>query len=211
MEDVLRRKLHPHEYLGGSSGLASSTQVIKQADVVLGLCLCGDGHSREVKTASWDYYEPRTEHGSSLSAAAYGLAAAEIGRTAEAYRYFMKATTADLNGGTKNQVGTLYIGGTHPAASGGAWMAAVFGLCGIRVTGRTITIDPRLPERWTAVSLSLVVSGREVLISVSRERVRVRSGSASATEITIKAGGRTCVLPESGELSIPLPAPGGRV
>jgi len=202
--EVLRRKLHPHEYLGGANGLASSTQVIKQADVILGLCLCRDGHSLEVKTANWEYYEPRTEHGSSLSASAYSLAAAEIGRTGEAYRYFMKAATTDLNGGTKNHVGTLYIGGTHPAASGGAWMAVVFGLCGIRVAGRTLSIYPRMPDHWTAVSVPLVVCGREVRITVSREQVHVQSGSPSATEITIEAGGRVHVLAEDGELSIPL-------
>jgi trehalose/maltose hydrolase-like predicted phosphorylase len=214
VEEVLRRKLHPHEYLGGANGLASSTQVIKQADLILGLSLCPDGHSHEVKTANWEYYEPRTEHGSSLSASAYALAAAEIGRTGEAYRYFMKAATADLNGGTKNHVGTLYIGGTHPAASGGAWMAVVFGLCGIRVAGRTISIDPRMPDHWTTVSVPLVVSGRELVVTVSREQVRVRSGipspalypAAASDEIEIRAGGRICALPENGELSIPLPA-----
>jgi nigerose phosphorylase len=218
VEEVLRRKLHPHEYLGGANGLASSTQVIKQADVILGLALCPDAHSPEVKTANWEYYEPRTEHGSSLSASAYALAAAEIGRTAEAYRYFMKAATADLDGGTKSHVGTLYIGGTHPAASGGAWMAVVFGLCGIRVAGRAVSIDPRLPDHWASVSVPLVVSGRELIVTVSRRHVRVQSRSAPQTrppsrmcapaasdEIAIKAGGRTCVLAENGELSIPLP------
>lgn len=209
--EVLRRKLHPHEYLGGANGLASSTQVIKQADVILGLSLCGEGHSREVKTANWEYYEPRTEHGSSLSASAYALAAAEIGRTEEAYRYFMKAATADLNGGTKNHVGTLYIGGTHPAASGGAWMAVVFGLCGIHVAGRTVSIDPRIPDHWAEVTVPLVVSGRELRITISRELVRVQAGSPPAIEIEIKVGGRTRLLPENGELSFPLRAPGSRV
>lgn len=210
VEEVLRRKLHPHEYLGGANGLASSTQVIKQADVILGLSLCGEGYSREVKTANWEYYEPRTEHGSSLSASAYALAAAEIGRTGEAYRYFMKAATADLYGGTKNHVGTLYIGGTHPAASGGAWMAVVFGLCGIHVTGRTVSIDPRMPDHWVEVTVPLVVRGRELFVTISHEQVRVQSGSPSSKEIEIRAGGRICLLPENGALSMPLPVPGNR-
>lgn len=210
VEEVLGRKIHPHEYLGGANGLASSTLVIKQADVVLGLSLCGEGLSREVKAANWEYYEPRTEHGSSLSASAYSLAAAEIRRTAEAYRYFMKAATADLNGGTKNHVGTLYIGGTHPAASGGAWMAVVFGLCGIHVSGRTVSIDPRMPDPWTQVTVPLVVRGTGLLVTISREQVRVQSRSPSANEIEIRVGGRICLLPEKGALSMPLAVPGNR-
>ncbi|HYW83419.1 MAG TPA: glycosyl hydrolase family 65 protein, partial [Spirochaetia bacterium] len=120
------------------------------------------------------------------------------------YRYFMKAATADLNGGTRNRVGTLYIGGTHPAASGGAWMAVVFGLCGIRVSGCTISIDPRLPDHWDSVTVPLVASGRELVITVSRGHVRVQSGCGSLTKITIMARGSVCVLPENGELSLML-------
>ena len=68
--------------------------------------------------------EPRTEHGSSLSACSYSLIAAQIGKVDWAYRYFLKTATIDLTGEGKQYVGTLYIGGTHPAANGGAWMAA---------------------------------------------------------------------------------------
>src|SRR5208337_4769052 len=118
---------------GGGNGVAVTTQIIKQADVVLGLALLGDEVSPEVKAANWDYYEPRTEHGSSLSACAYSIVAAETGRGDRAYDYFMKTATTDMGASHKSFVGTLYIGGTHPAASGGAWMAAVLGLCGIRV------------------------------------------------------------------------------
>ncbi|HTP58817.1 MAG TPA: glycoside hydrolase family 65 protein, partial [Spirochaetia bacterium] len=84
--DTLReRKLHPHEYLGGGSGIATQTQVIKQADVVLASLLLDFPH--DVKEANWRYYEPRTEHGSSLSSCAYGIVGAEIGETARAYDY----------------------------------------------------------------------------------------------------------------------------
>ena len=32
--------------------------------------------SKEIKRANWEFYEPYTEHGSSLSACAYGIVAA---------------------------------------------------------------------------------------------------------------------------------------
>lgn len=84
---LLQRKLNPHEYLGGGNGLATSTQIIKQVDVVLMLYLFGDDYSCQTKAANWEYYEPRTEHDSSLSACSYSLVAAQIGKVAWAYKY----------------------------------------------------------------------------------------------------------------------------
>ena len=136
---------NPHEYLGGGNGLATTTQIIKQADVVLTLFLFNERYPLETKLANWEFYEPRTEHGSSLSACSYSLIAAQIGKVDWAYKYFMKTATIDLTGEGKQYVGTLYIGGTHPAGNGGAWMSAVFGLCGIQAAGETLAIQPHLP------------------------------------------------------------------
>src|SRR3990172_618250 len=66
LQDLLGRKLHPHEYLGGGNGLATTTQIIKQADVILALYLLGEKYPQTTKAANWEYYEPRTEHGSTL-------------------------------------------------------------------------------------------------------------------------------------------------
>ena len=135
--ELTKRRLHPNEYLGGGDGLARWTQVIKQADVVLALALFRDRFPLSVKKANWEYYEERTEHGSSLSACSYSIVASELGRTDAAYRYLMQSATIDLDGAGKQYVGDLYIGGTHPAAQGGAWQSVIFGLCGILPTGST--------------------------------------------------------------------------
>jgi len=152
---VLRTRLkHPHEYWGCGDGVARWTQVIKQADVVLAQALYPDDHAARVRAASWDYYEPRTEHGSSLSACAYAIAAARLGRVEVAHRYFLKTATVDLTGDSKQFVGDLYIGGTHPAANGGAWMTVVQGFLGLSV-GDTVAVDPHLPPGWTKVALAV--------------------------------------------------------
>ena len=44
-----------------------------------------------------------------------------------AYPMFMKSAKADLVKGGKEWAGLIYIGGTHPASAGGAWIAAVKG------------------------------------------------------------------------------------
>lgn len=173
--DLLLRKLHPHEYLGGGNGLATTTQVIKQADVILMMYLFSDRYSQPVKAANWSYYEPRTEHGSSLSACAYALIAAQIGKIDWAYKYFMKAASIDLLGEGKQYVGTLYIGGTHPAANGGAWMASVLGLCGIRCSGDVLTASPQLPKHWTEVTVRLTFRGQKTVVRLTQDETVVQT------------------------------------
>ncbi len=67
-EELKKRIIHPDEYMGAGQGIAVHTQIIKQADVIMMMNIFKDRFSREIKKANWEYYEPRTEHGSSLSA-----------------------------------------------------------------------------------------------------------------------------------------------
>jgi trehalose/maltose hydrolase-like predicted phosphorylase len=186
LADLLKRKQHPHEYLGGGCGLATTTRIIKQADVILAMFLFSDRYAKEVKAANWEYYEPRTEHGSSLSACSYSLIAAQIGKIDWAYQYFMKTATIDLTGEGKQYVGTLYIGGTHPAGNGGAWIAAVIGLCGIHCSGDAIVIDPRLPEHWQEVTVPLTYQGQKLSIHLTHKRITVRAVTPLTRQIEIK-------------------------
>ena len=102
LETLLKRKLHPHEYLGGGNGLATTTQIIKQADVVLTLYLFDEMIYLARQNPKWEYYEARTEHGSSLSACSYSLIASQIGKMDWAYKYFMKTATIDLTAMARN-------------------------------------------------------------------------------------------------------------
>jgi nigerose phosphorylase len=204
LNDLLARKLHPHEYLGGGNGIATTTQIIKQADVILGLFLFQSHYSTEIRRANWEFYEPRTEHGSSLSACSYSLIAAQIGKIDWAYDYFMMTASIDLTGDSKQYVGPLYIGGTHPAANGGAWMSAVIGLCGIDCADETIAINPQLPKHWKSVSLPLAVRGTELRLTLTNHRVTVQATTPSSGTITVRSGGQAHVLPQTGILTIAL-------
>lgn len=128
VDEVRSRLRHPNEYWGGSGGVATATRVIKQADVIMLFNLYPDLFPEEIRRANYDFYLPYTEHGSSLSRCSYAIAACGIGRREEAYGAFLESAEIDLKGGGKQWAGEVYIGGTHPAASGGAWIAAVCGL-----------------------------------------------------------------------------------
>jgi nigerose phosphorylase len=203
---LLQRKLHPDEYLGGGSGLATQTQVIKQADVVLAAWLFDGSFSPAVSEANWRYYEPRTEHGSSLSACAYGIVGARIGEISRAYDYFMETATVDLAGTSRRYVGTLYIDGTHSAANAAAWDIVVAGFCGLHVDEAGISLHPRLPAHWEEVIVPIAFRGWRLVIAVRRDAVVVRSGGgAEAPVIVIEAGGRRHTF-RGKDILIPLPA-----
>lgn len=187
MEDVVpadlkKRELKENEYWG-CHGLASTTRVLKQADIIMMLNVFRNEYSTEVKKANWEFYEPYTEHGSSLSACAYAIVAANIGLADWAYKYFMKTATVDLTGSTRQYLGSLYIGGTHPAANGGSWSTAIFGFAGISFTDDVLDISPNLPKNWKAMSFKLCWQGESLDIKIQGRNVAVKG--IENTRITV--------------------------
>jgi nigerose phosphorylase len=174
LEELKSRIINPNEYLGGGNGLAANTKILKQADTVLMLNLFKDKYPYEVKKANWEYYEPRTEHGSSLSPCVYALLATDIGNPEWGYKYFLKTATIDLTGESKQYAGTIYIGGTHPAANGGAWMSAVLGFGGIGFDDEHITINPKLPSKWESLEFNLVFRGQRIGISMDKSTIIIQ-------------------------------------
>lgn len=166
LETLRQRVLNPNEYWGGGNGIATTTRILKQADVVLMLNLFKEEFSQEIIRENWAYYERRTEHGSSLSACAYAMVAAHIGKPDWAYDYFMKTATVDLTGKSKQYVGTLYIGGTHPAANGGAWLSAIFGFAGLTFDENGPCLNPSLPKHWKHMAFRVQWRGRRYMIEI---------------------------------------------
>lgn len=168
--EVKSRLLHPKEYWGGAYGVATHTQVIKQADVVTFLTLFHKDYNKETLWKNWEYYEPRTEHGSSLSACMYALLACKCDEADKAYSYFMKSATSDLNGSGKEWAGLIYIGGTHPAAAGGAYMTAIQGFGGISIENGKIISEPKLPSHWSRLKFSIVHHNELYHIEIQRDK-----------------------------------------
>ncbi|MGG6312550.1 glycoside hydrolase family 65 protein [Paenibacillus macerans] len=208
LANLKARVLNPHEYLGGGSGLATTTQILKQADVVLMLHLFKDGYETAVKQANWAYYEPRTEHGSSLSACIYALVAADTGSPDWGYRYFMRTATVDLTGDSKQYVGDLYIGGTHPAANGGAWMAAVLGFAGLRYDGDKTALKPALPSAWQAIEFPVRLRSGAYRIRVSRDGVGITAQAGNTEPMRFVVGERGLLVAPGQDVCVPYEAAG---
>ena len=166
VSDVRSRLLDPKEYWGSAYGVASQTQIIKQADVVTMLSLFGSDYESDVLASNYHYYNPRTEHGSSLSACMYGLLACRIGQKKDSEEFFKKTSSVDLSGESKQWAGLVYIGGTHPAAQGGTWMMAILGFAGFSVKAGKIVMQPNLPESWKKLSFTVTVRGEKFKVTI---------------------------------------------
>jgi kojibiose phosphorylase len=189
--ELKAKMVHPNEYLGAGQGLAVPTKVIKQADVVMMLELFPSRFPAAIKQANWAYYEPRTEHGSSLSACAYALVATEFGNLEFAYKYFLQTAQIDLLAKYKTQVGTIFVGGSHPAANGGAWMTAVAGFGGVRADEKQVVINPRLYRKWRRLEFSLDYKGDRFRIHLTPDAVTVTPQPANRSEHRFVIAGET--------------------
>ncbi|MCE5234747.1 MAG: glycoside hydrolase family 65 protein, partial [Eubacteriales bacterium] len=167
LDTVRGRVLDAREYWGTNHGVAAHTQIIKQADVIAMMALFPTLFSEETVERNWRFYEPRTEHGSSLSACMYALTACRIGRPDLAWAHFMKTASIDLAGGGKHWAGEIYIGGTHPAANGGAWMIAVLGFAGLTVQNGELKLNPRLPKEIISLRFPVTLRGKRAIVTVT--------------------------------------------
>ncbi len=168
LETVRGRLRDPREYWGGDHGVAGTTQIIKQADVIALMALLPERFTDDQVAANWAYYAPRTEHGSSLSACMYALTACRVGRLDEAWELFLKTALIDVTGGGKQWAGEVYIGGTHPASNGGAWMIAALGFAGLRIQNGQPTLDPHLPSQIKRLCFPVTAGGKNYRIEVTR-------------------------------------------
>ena len=140
------------------------SQIIKQADVVALLALLPEEFDRKSKVVNFRYYEPRRDHGSSLSPAMHAMVAARLGDTQLALRYFGEAASIDLADDV-----AISAGGIHIATLGGLWQAAVFGFAGLSLLDDAIALDPQLPTQWNSLGFCLQWRGRHLRVLIERE------------------------------------------
>lgn len=159
----------PHEYpllLHHPYYKLYSSQVIKQADLVFALYVCGECFSLEQKRRDFEYYERITVRDSSLSAAIQSVVAAEVGHLDLAYQYARESALVDLR-----DVGGNADDGLHLASLAGSWLALVAGFGGMRDQGEVLSFAPKLPPALHRLAFRMLFRNR-------RLRVEIRPGTA---------------------------------
>ncbi|MGH3389109.1 MAG: glycoside hydrolase family 65 protein [Actinomadura sp.] len=139
-------------------------QVVKQADLVLAMYLCGEEFTPEQKARNFAYYEPLTVRDSSLSACIQAVLAVETGQLDLAYDYLGEAALMDLDDLEKNT-----RDGVHIASLAGAWIALVAGFGGMRAGDGLIRFAPYLPNGITRLAFRLCYRGRRLRVVVTSD------------------------------------------
>ncbi len=171
VKDLAKRLTSEKQYWGQ---IASSTRVIKQADVAALLSLLADEFPLEVKKANFEFYLPYTEHGSSLSSSMYGLLGLACDDVEGSYALFLKSAKIDYEGASKQWAGGVYIGGTHPASNGGAYIDAVYGFCGLDLRGNIPSLHPKLPQEISGIQFRFQHRGKHYFASVTHDAATLK-------------------------------------
>lgn len=143
-------------------------QIIKQADVLLALYLLPELADSESFRKHYDYYVPRTDHGSSLSPGVHVLFSRLAGYPDRMYDFFQKAGSIDAA-----HRGHASDTGLHAASLGGGWQSLVFGFGGLAVTEHGLSLDPQLPKEWKRLKFSAVYRGARLRFDIKRKSVEV--------------------------------------
>jgi alpha,alpha-trehalose phosphorylase len=141
--------------------LLYSSQVIKQADLVMALYLCGDSFELEQKRRDFVYYEAHTVRDSTLSASIQAVVAAEVGYRELAYDYLRETAFVDL----RNLAGNT-ADGLHLAALAGTLLAVVAGFGGMRDYSQQLAFAPCLPQALSRITFRLIFRGRHLRVTI---------------------------------------------
>jgi alpha,alpha-trehalose phosphorylase len=137
-------------------------QVIKQADVVLANFIRGNMFTLEEKERNYNYYEPKCNHGSSLSTAIHSIMASELGKHDEAYQFFRCSAYMDISDFKHNTAD-----GLHLACLGGVWMTVVNGFLGMRHYPDGVLFNPHMPAAWESYNTRFTYKGATMEITVN--------------------------------------------
>jgi trehalose/maltose hydrolase-like predicted phosphorylase len=160
------------------------SQVIKQADVVALLALLPEEFPPGAAATNFDHYARRCGHGSSLSRALHGLAAARLGRAEEALGFFRQSAGIDLA-----DAHVAIAGGVHIAALGGDWQMAVLGFGGLSPLPGGVALNPRLPASWESLAFAFQWRGRGLRIRIDQAQDVVDATLLAGEPMTLTVAG----------------------
>jgi trehalose/maltose hydrolase-like predicted phosphorylase len=177
-------RLTPTEAALADSLADFETKLIKQADLVLLLHLFPDSFDAGESRRLFDYYESRTAHESSLSAAPHGVAAARLGSLAHAADFFFRAARYNLD----FQPRTNYRNGLHLSAYAGAWQILVEGFLQAgpsEMEPDTLILQPAIPQEWNELTVPLVFYGRRLVVTARHGCTTVDLVSGPAVHLEV--------------------------
>ncbi len=201
--ELATRLIDKAEYWGWPNGIAVHTQVLKQADLIQ-LFVMHDNFDVETLKANFDYYEQRTEHGSSLSPAMYSIIASKVGYDQMAYEYFIKSCTVDLYSANKAISGGTFIGGIHTASCGAVWLMIIFGFAGFTAYNNTLYFRPKMPKEWGGFEFKVHHKNNFLDVSVSKNDMTITSRASNAIALDVDVYSEKATIEPGASLTFKL-------
>ncbi|OBF25441.1 glycoside hydrolase family 65 protein [Mycobacterium sp. ACS4331] len=176
-----------------------SSQVLKQADLVLAMHWLGHHFTDEQKARNVDYYERRTTRDSSLSACTQAVLCAEVGHLELAHDYTAEAAMIDLRDLHHNT-----RDGLHMASLAGAWTALVGGFGGLRDDAEILTLNPQLPSGISRLTFRLRWRSFRVTADVCHETATYTLRDGPHGRLAIRHSGEDVELTTDAPVTLPV-------
>jgi beta-phosphoglucomutase family hydrolase len=152
------------------------------------------GSAFDLLSNNYNYYEPRTSHGSTLSKVVHAAVSSYIHVDERPWNWFIEALKSDIydtQGGTTQE-------GIHTGVMAGTYDIMVRCFARIDLLGEVVEINPRLPEHWTYVALRLCHKGLWYFIEIDKKTVKVTLEGKGAGKVPVRVLGKSLDL-EFGE------------
>jgi trehalose/maltose hydrolase-like predicted phosphorylase len=183
--DEYRRKydnIHRIDRILKSEGLSpDSYKVSKQADVLMLFYVLnmdeikavfkrlGYPVDKDIMKKNFEYYFPRTSHGSTLSMVVHAYIAELLGYEEQAMEYFVETLKSDIydtQGGTTQE-------GIHGGVMGGTLDLFLRSFAGLHILEDRICLNPKLPEQWQGIKFRIRYKNIWFDINVTKKQLTV--------------------------------------
>jgi len=165
---------------------------IKQADTLQGMYMFDNEYSREELKRHFDFYEPFTVHESSLSPCIHSIIASRLGKTEQAYDFYVQTSRLDLDDYNKE-----VEEGCHITSMAGTWMSIVEGFGGMKIENDMLSFKPQIPEQWKAFSFKINFRGNILQINISKQETSFNL--VKGKELTILVNGKSLIVSSNEE------------
>jgi len=144
----------------------------------------------ELLRKNYDYYEPRTSHGSTLSKVVHAVVSYFIHSDEGTWRWFveaMKSDVYDTQGGTTKE-------GIHTGVMAATLDIILRCFAGLQISGEHPVIQPRLPEHWQKLSFRFQLRRTWYDVELEHGRARVSIAGREAKEQAVVVDEQTLPL-----------------
>ncbi|TCD48483.1 beta-phosphoglucomutase family hydrolase [Chlorobium sp. N1] len=140
---------------------------------------------------NYDYYEPRTSHGSTLSKVVHCIISGYLeGGDETAWNWFSEALKSDIRdtqGGTTQE-------GIHCGVMAGTLDTVTRFFAGISFDGERLEVTPNLPARWKKLSMKVAFRGSLYAVEIERSKTTLTLIDSPAGEAAAAINGREVTL-----------------